>query len=81
MPTLPGIAAGFVRIQNTLPQTYRLALIHHTGRDTLVEILPASADSFFEIPLSIDAGDDVVLVVTATTRFTIEPASYQLEIR
>jgi len=74
-------AAGFVRIQNILPQLYRLALIHHEGMDTYVEILPPSSSSSFTVPLSISTGDDVVLVVTATTRFTIEPAPYHVEIR
>lgn len=74
-------AAGFVRIQNILPQTFRLALIRHTGGGTTVEIIPVSAEQTYEIPVSIASGDDVVLVVTATTRFTSELAPYQIEVR
>lgn len=74
-------AAGFVRIQNLLPQTFRLALIRHIGLDTTVEIIPVSIDQTAEIPVSIDPGDDAVLVVTATTRFTLELAPYQIDIR
>lgn len=74
-------AAGFIRIKNLLPQTYRLALIHHTGSDTSIEIVPFDGSSFLEIPIDISSGDDVVLVVTATTRFTLESAQYQIDIR
>ncbi len=73
--------AGFVRIKNQLPQTFRLALIHHTGNQTEVEILPINADQTADIPVSINPGDDVVLVVTATTRFTFKLAPYQFEVR
>ena len=74
-------SAGFVRIQNSLPQSFRIALIHHKGGVTELEILPPGPESTRELPLSINPGDDVVLVVSATTRFTIEPAPYQIEIR
>jgi hypothetical protein len=36
-------AAGFARIQNILPQTFRLALIRNTGDGTSVEIIPVGA--------------------------------------
>lgn len=74
-------AAGFVRIRNVLPQTFRLALIRRTGSQMTVEIIPVSADQTADIPVSISAGDDVVLVVAATTRFTFELAPYQFEIK
>jgi hypothetical protein len=74
-------AAGFARIQNILPQTFRLALIRHSGNETTVEIIPVSADQRAEITFSNDNGDDVVLVVAATTRFTHKVAGYEFEIR
>jgi immune inhibitor A len=73
-------AAGFVRVQNVLPQTYRLALIKHTVAETSVEIIPVNPDQTAEIPLNINNGEDVVLVVTATTRFTGELAPYEISI-
>jgi hypothetical protein len=75
--------AGFVRVQNILPQTFRLALITHAGNMTTVDILPVNADQTAQIPVTIGSKDvqDVVLVVTATTRFTREPATYQFDIR
>lgn len=74
---------GFVRIQNVLPQTFRLALITHASTGTTVDIIPVNADQTAQIPVSIGGNDvqDVVLVVTATTRFTRELTAYQFEIR
>jgi hypothetical protein len=75
--------AGFVRIQNVVPQTFRLALITHTGNETTVEFIPVNADRTAQIPVEIGNNNvqDVVLVVTATTRFTREQTAYQFEIR
>jgi hypothetical protein len=73
-------AAGFVRVENTLPQTYRLTLIT-TGDTTTVTHIPLNADQTAEIPLSLGPGQEAVLVVTGTTRFTRLPAAYQIEIR
>ena len=74
--------AGFVRIQNILPQTFRLALITHASSGTTVDILPVSADRTVQIPVQIGSNGvkDVVLVVTGTTRFTLEQAAYQFDI-
>jgi hypothetical protein len=72
-------AAGFVRVENTLPQTYRLTLITK-GDTTTVTHIPLNADQTAEIPLSLASGDEAVLVVTGTTRFTRLPAAYQIEI-
>ena len=77
------IGTGFVRIQNVLPQTFRLALITHGSNGTTVDTIPVNSDQMAQIPVQIGNNDvqDVVLVVTATTRFTREPAAYQFEIR
>lgn len=71
-------AAGFVRIHNQLPQTFRLSIIRD-GRETVVEQFTLSGDNTAEIPLDL-AGelDDAVLVVSGTTRYTRQPASYTL---
>jgi hypothetical protein len=72
-------AAGFVRIQNVLPQTYRLALITE-GSQTSVEYITLAADNSVEIPILIGGDvDEVVLVVTGTTRYTRLPAAYRFE--
>jgi hypothetical protein len=72
-------AAGFVRIENILPQTYGLSLI--TRGDTVtVTPIELSPDQTAAVPLSLSAGEDAVLIVTGTTRFTRIPAQYQIEI-
>ncbi len=73
-------ADGFVRIQNVLPQTFRLALITASEDGTTVEYIPLGVNNVAEIPLDIpEEGKSVVLVVMGTTRFTRETAPYTLE--
>jgi hypothetical protein len=74
------IPDGFVRVQNALPQTFRLALIEE-GTATTVEMIQLDEDQTVEIPLSI-TGDvnSATLVVGGTTRFTREAGSYTIEI-
>ena len=74
-------ADGFVRIQNILPQTFRLALISH-GRATTVDQFSLSGDNAIDIPLSLgDEIDEATLVVSGTTRFTRQKAAYRFEIQ
>jgi immune inhibitor A len=77
------LADGFARILNTIPQTFRLALISHRATKSSVRILPMAADQSIDVPLTIGENgvQDVVLVVTGTTRFTKELAPYQFSIR
>ncbi len=71
-------ADGFVRIQNVLPQDFRVALISQGG-NTTVEHLPLDADNTLDIPLSFGNGvDEVVLVLSGTSRFTRQPAAYRV---
>lgn len=74
-------AAGWVRIENVLPQSFRLALISK-GNTTNVEYIPLSSGNQAEISLKL-GGDikEVVLVVTGTTRFTRQVADYQFTLR
>lgn len=72
-------AEGFVRVQNILPQTFRLALIQ--SGDSSVNIIPINPDQTAEISISLKSGETAYLAVSGTTRFTRELASYQIEIR
>jgi hypothetical protein len=74
------VGEGFVRVQNSLPQNFRLALIK-IGRQTEVEYLTLGEDLVIDIPLNID-GDiqEVILVVSGTTRFTRQTAAYRFNI-
>ncbi len=75
------VAEGFVRIENTLPQTYRLALIF-LGAAPRIQYIIVSTENLVEIPITFgDSGvQEVVLVVTGTTRFTRQKADYQFEL-
>jgi len=73
-------ANGFVRVENVLPQTYRLSLIIK-GDTTTVTPIELNPDQTADIPLSLKSGEEAVLIVTGTTRFTTIPAAYQIEIK
>ncbi len=70
--------AGFVRVSNVLPQTYRVSLILK-GTTTTVQPVTLGPDQSVDIPVNI-GGDinEAVLVVSGTTRFTRQEASYQI---
>ena len=74
-------AAGFVRIDNVIPQTYRLALVS-SGNTTSVQYLTLAQDNAIDIPLQIGGDvDAVTLVVTGTSRYTNEKAAYRFSIK
>jgi hypothetical protein len=73
-------AAGFTRVQNVIPQTFRLSLIIK-GADTTVQTIEVSADQVAEIPLSLKDGEEATLIVTGTTRYTRKNSVYQIEIK
>jgi hypothetical protein len=73
-------AAGFARVENVLPQTYRLSLITR-GETTTVTHIPINENQTAEVPLSLQSGEEAVLIVTGTARFTRLPAGYQIEIK
>ena len=74
------IAAGFVRVENVLPQTYRLSLILK-GDSTTVTHIELTRDQTADIPLTLKRGDEAILVVTGVTRYTTIPAAYQIEVK
>jgi len=74
------VGAGFVRVENVLPQTFRVSLIIK-GATTTVQTIELTADQTADIPLSLNNGETAILVVAGTTRFTREEASYQFEIK
>ena len=70
-------AGGFVRIQNILPQTYRLSIIRKGTSTTVeqVEVLPGQSYS-----TQLEIGGDVekvIVVISGTARFTRQPATYR----
>jgi hypothetical protein len=73
--------AGFARVENVLPQTYRLSLIVQGDNGTTVTPIQVNADQTAQIPLSLQNGEQATLIVAGTTRFTRQPAAYQFEIK
>ncbi len=74
-------AEGFARIQNTLPQTFRLAVISR-GRATTVQMFPVAPGENVEIPITTGGEiQDVILIVTGTSRFTRQSAVYSLSVQ
>ncbi|MHB8776743.1 MAG: hypothetical protein ACYC6R_03135 [Anaerolineales bacterium] len=74
------VAAGFLRVQNIIPQYFRLMLITK-GADTAVQAIELSSDQTATIPLSLKDGEEATLIVTGTTRYTRKNTTYQIEIR
>ena len=69
--------AGFVRIENILPQTFRLALIDKNGA-TSVQTITVTPDQTAEINIDLS---DVTLVVSGTTRFTRDEGNYSITVK
>jgi hypothetical protein len=71
-------AQGFARVQNELPQRFRLSLITRRGGDITVTPVQLSADNSASLPLLFGEGvDEAILVVSGTTRYTRQPAAYR----
>ena len=72
------IPEGFARIENTLPQTFKLTLIY-PGNDTQVKEIEVDINGKATFPLDI-TGDRkaAVLVISATARVTQQKAYYSI---
>ena len=73
--------AGWVRIRNVLPQSFRLSLVTNRWFNAQVQHIDLGPDLAVDIPFSIGPGEEVILVVSGTARFTRQPAGYQFEVR
>ena len=75
--------AGFVRIDNILPQKFIVQVIHHgdTSANTKVERLTLDAANTGSITLNLAGGEKATLVVSGVTPFTTELAGYEFDIR
>jgi hypothetical protein len=71
---------GFVRINNSLPQFFRVTMITYGDQIT---VQPIELDALNRAEIEIIIGkeiDAIVLVISGTTPFTRQRASYQLDI-
>jgi hypothetical protein len=71
-------AGGFVRMQNRLPQTFRVSLIQN-AKPRSVQYLTVTSDQTLSLPL--DLSGDVVLVISGTTHYTRLPATYTISLQ
>jgi hypothetical protein len=67
---------GFVRLQNVLPQSYRV-LVVRAGSQPSVEELPLDDRMSGSVSLTVQSGENVYLIVIGTARFTLQKAPYQ----
>jgi immune inhibitor A len=67
---------GFVRLQNALPQTFRVLLIRR-GANTAVEEMALDNRNFGELTITPGQNEEIYLVVIGTTRYTLQKAPYQ----
>jgi hypothetical protein len=74
---------GFVRIDNLLPQTFVVQVIKqgNSGKNTTVERMSLDANNQGSLTLNLSGSEKAVLVVSGTTPFTTEVASYQFEVK
>jgi immune inhibitor A len=69
--------AGFVRVENILPQTFRLALIDKNG-GTTVQTINVAPDQTAEINVDLS---DATLVISGITPFTREDGHYTVTVK
>jgi immune inhibitor A len=72
---------GFVRVDNLLPQTFVVQLIHFSGRQVNVEHLPLDDNRLGSLSLSLADRDTAYLVISGTAPFTTQEANFELEIK
>lgn len=72
---------GFVRLENSLPQTYSVRMIT-MGSHPMVQNVDLDANNSAEVEFTIDGKvDRVVLVISGTTPVTREKAPYQVKVK
>lgn len=72
-------AQGFVRLQNRLPQTFAISVIRISD-NTTVESYMVNPGETLSLDIPAENGQDVVLVVSGTTRFTRQEAAYRFKL-
>ncbi|HEY69432.1 MAG TPA: hypothetical protein G4O08_02485 [Anaerolineae bacterium] len=71
---------GFVRLYNSLPQTYIVALIEH-GNPVVVREIELDDTRHAEVPIAFGDGfNEATLIVIGSARYTWTPAPYQFSL-
>ncbi len=74
------IAEGFVRVQNTLPQSFSVSLIYD-GNSPRVEQYQLAAGEKLNLDIEIGSDEEITLVISGTTPVTREKATYQIAVQ
>jgi immune inhibitor A len=72
---------GFGRIDNTLPQTFIVQLIHQAEDQTTVQRMILDANRQGSLSLNVGSRDSAILVISGATPFTTQKADFELEIQ
>lgn len=72
-------AHGWVRIQNLLPQTYKVILLEYKSGDVFINEINLSDAQDAEIRINGKTNNKTILIVAGTTRFTRQPAYYRFQ--
>ena len=72
-------AKGFARVNNLLPQTFKVSVIQ-IGKETTVTNLAISDLRTASLDLMLENNDQVIVVVSGTTPFTNQEASYKIDL-
>ncbi len=73
------IPEGFVRVTNQLPQTFKITMIIDTNTINVVPVDLSDLNTA-SIDLSLDASDEVILVISGTTSYTNQIATYKIQL-
>ncbi len=73
------VSAGFVRIENTLPQKYAITIIAE-GKITRVQSFQVMNGDQLEIPIDFEANNKITALVSGITRYTNQSAGYRLRL-
>ena len=74
-------AKGFVRVQNSLPQSFAISVVR-SGNPPTVEQYQLGAGEKLNLEIeNTKSNDGVTLVISGTTPVTREKATYQIDIR
>lgn len=71
---------GFVRIENRLPQTFRVTILSD-GRQPSVQTIDVNASGSATVTIDNPRGNKTTLIVSGTTRFTRQKASYGFSVK
>jgi len=72
-------AEGFVRIQNRLPQTFKVTVVEGTT-DPSIHMLTLDENNSASIEINNSNNEKVTLIISGTTPFTREKATYQFSV-